>query len=224
MLHLSPILTSVVSSLTLLGIAFAFLMVGSRWSRVHILGFGLDSAVIGIAALVLGVAEHSTSLVVIGLLTLVIRAIAVPLVIDRVARSAVAHEDPRVSPGPAATMLLSAAVSVLAYGVADELAERSHFISQLGVLGLGAMLAIVAVSFLILIVQRGAISKLLGILLIDNGILLGGLILVPRLPALVEIVVLFDLIAAIAAIGFIVLRMRIHADTIDTSDLNRLIG
>jgi len=224
LIHLSPVVNSIVSSLVLLGIAFAFLMLGSRWSRVHILGFGLDSVVIGVVALILGITEHATALVIIGGLTVLVRGVAVPIVIDQVARSSSAHEDPRISPGHAAAMLLAAAVSVLAYGVADELSLRSRDIDRLGVLGLGAMLSIVAISFLILILQRGAISKLLGILLIDNGILLGGLVLVPLLPALVEVVVLFDLIAVIGAVGFVVLRMRTDAGTVDTRELNRLIG
>lgn len=222
--HLTAVESSIVSTLVLVTIVCAFLMIGSRWTRVHILGFGLDSVAIGLVALILGVTNHADTLLVIGGLTLVLRGVAFPVLVDHVAQRARAHEDPRVRPGPAGTMLIAAAASILSYGVADELALRQHGIARLGVLGLGAMLSIIAMSFLILIVQRGIIAKLLGILLVDNGILLGGLLLVPFLPSFVEIVVLFDLVAVIAAVGLVGLWMHADAGTTDTSTLNRLVG
>ena len=71
-------------------------------------------------------------------------------------------------------------------------------------LALTVMLSMKLIGFLMLAVRHEAISQILGLLVLENGIFLGSQILVPGMPLLIEIVILFDLLIVVACFGVLV--------------------
>ena len=76
------------------------------------------------------------------------------------------------------------------------------------VLALTVMLSMKLIGFLMLTVRHEAISQILGLLVLENGIFLGSQILVPGMPLLIEIVILFDLLIVVACFGVLVQLSR----------------
>ena len=66
------------------------------------------------------------------------------------------------------------------------------------------MLSMKLIGFLMLAVRHEALSQILGLLVLENGIFLGAQILVPGMPLLIEIVILFDLLIVVACFGVLV--------------------
>ena len=66
------------------------------------------------------------------------------------------------------------------------------------------MLSMKLIGFLMLAVRHEAISQILGLLVLENGIFLGAQILVPGMPLLIELVILFDLLIVVACFGVLV--------------------
>ena len=71
-------------------------------------------------------------------------------------------------------------------------------------LALTVMLSMKLIGFLMLSVRHEAISQILGLLVLENGVFLGAQILVPGMPLLIEIVILFDLLIVVACFGVLV--------------------
>ena len=71
-------------------------------------------------------------------------------------------------------------------------------------LALTVMLSMKLIGFLMLAVRHEAVSQILGLLVLENGIFLGSQILVPGMPLLFELVILFDLLIVVACFGVLV--------------------
>ena len=86
------------------------------------------------------------------------------------------------------------------------------------------MLSMKLIGFLMLAVRHEAISQILGLLVLENGIFLGSQILVPGMPLLFELVILFDLLVIVACFGVLVGYLVTHVGTTSSLDLRRLVG
>src|SRR5262249_46294574 len=91
-------------------------------------------------------------------------------------------------------------------------------------LALTVMLSMKLIGFLMLAVRHEAISQVLGLLVLENGIFLGSQILVPGMPLLIEIVILFDLLIIVACFGVLVGYLLTRVGTTSTLGLKRLVG
>ena len=85
--------------------------------------------------------------------------------------------------------------------------------ATVAVLALTVMLSMKLIGFLMLTVRHEAISQILGLLVLENGIFLGAQILVPGMPLLIEIVILFDLLIVVACFGVLVHYLVTHVGT-----------
>ena len=96
---------------------------------------------------------------------------------------------------PSSSLVIGALGVVFALAVADRgSAGRSGSPAPSAVLALTVMLSMKLIGFLMLAVRHEAVSQILGLLVLENGIFLGAQILVPGMPLLIEIVILFDLL------------------------------
>lgn len=74
------------------------------------------------------------------------------------------------------------------------------------------------------LLRHEAVSQILGLLVLENGIFLGSQILVPGMPLLIEMVILFDLLIIVACFGVLVGYLMTHAGTTSSLELKRLVG
>ena len=70
--------------------------------------------------------------------------------------------------------------------------------------------------------RRKAIMQVLGFLLLENGILLFGLLLLEAMPFLVEAGVLLDLFTGVFVMGIIIHHINREFDSISTEHLSEL--
>ncbi|MBI3837553.1 MAG: hydrogenase [Planctomycetia bacterium] len=85
-----------------------------------------------------------------------------------------------------------------------------------------ASLSTVWTGFLMLTSRREAIMQVLGFLLLENGILLFGLLLLEAMPFLVEAGVLLDLFTGVFVMGIIIHHINREFDSISTEHLSKL--
>jgi hydrogenase-4 component E len=83
------------------------------------------------------------------------------------------------------------------------------------------MLSMKLIGFLMLTVRHEALSQILGLLVLENGIFLGAQILVPGMPVLIEIVILFDLLIVVACFGVLIQYLIAHAGAAAVSSAAR---
>ena len=92
------------------------------------------------------------------------------------------------------------------------------------VLALTVMLAAVLIGFLMLAIRHEAVSQIIGLLVLENGVRLGAQILIPGMPLLIELMILADVLAAVACLSVLVRYLLSQFGTASTAELKRLVG
>jgi hydrogenase-4 component E len=125
---------------------------------------------------------------------------------------------------PSTSLIVGALFVMLALSVSFRIAAELHLQLTVATLALTVMLSMKLIGFLILALRHEAVSQILGLLVLENGIFLGSQILVPGMPLLIEMVILFDLLIIVACFGVLVGYLMTHAGTTSSLDLKRLVG
>jgi hydrogenase-4 component E len=222
--HLSPLAASLFSLLAIASLLLAFVMLGSRWLRHYLYAFAAESWLIGILSAAVGFYGNYPELYLIAILTVLFRGCLLPYLILRIIRrldvSREVHEILQAS----SCLVIGAMAVVFALGVASRIGAELNLAGTVVVLALTVMLSMKLIGFLMLAVRHEAISHILGLLVLENGIFLGAQILVPGMPLLIEIVILFDLLIVVACFGLLVQYLMAHAGTTSSLQLRRLVG
>lgn len=222
--QLTPLATSLFSLLAIASLLLAFVMLGSRLLRHYLYAFAAESWLIGILSAAVGYYGGYPELYLIAILTVLFRGCLLPYLILRIMRrlnvSREVHEILQAS----SCLVLGGLAVVFALGVASRIGAQLGLAGTVVVLALTVMLSMKLIGFLMLAVRHEAISQILGLLVLENGIFLGAQILVPGMPLLIEIVILFDLLIVVACFGLLVQYLMTHVGTTSSLELRRLVG
>jgi len=222
--HFTPLAASLFSLLAIGSLLLAFVMLGSRWLRDYMYAFGLQSWLIALLSAAMGHYAQVPELYVIALLTALFRGLLLPYLILRILQRLGVDRELRLKVQPATALVVGAAAVVFALAVSDRIAGAMAITSPVVVLALTVMLSMKLIGFLMLSVRHEAISQILGLLILENGIFLGSQVLVPGMPLLIELVILFDLLVAVACFGVLARYLVEHAGTTSSLELRRLVG
>lgn len=222
--HLDPLASSLFSLMAIVSLLLAFVMLGSRWLNNYLYAFGAESWVIAALSAVIAYYGGYHELYYIAILTALFRGLLLPYLIWKMIRrlnvTLEIHE----------ILQPSSALVIGAFGVIFSLVVSYRFGQSLGLLGtvmvlaFTVMLSIKLIGFLMLAVRHEAISQILGLLLLENGMFLGAQMLIPGMPVLIEIVILFDLLIVVACFGVLVQFLASHAGSTSSLELKRLVG
>jgi hydrogenase-4 component E len=222
--HLDPLASSLVSLLAIASLLLSFVMLGSRWLKNYLYAFAAESW--AIAALSAAVAYYGNypELYLIAILTLLFRGLLLPYLIWRIIRRLKIGREIHEVLQPSSGLVIGALSVMFALAVSYRISGEFHLEMTVAVLALTVMLSMKLIGFLMLAVRHEAVSQILGLLVLENGIFLGSQILVPGMPLLIELVILFDLLIIVACFGVLVSYLMTHVGTTNTLDLKRLVG
>jgi hydrogenase-4 component E len=222
--HLDPLASSLFSLLAILSLLLSFVMLGSRWLKNYLYAFAAESWVIAALSAAVGYYGDYPELYLIALLTLLFRGLLLPYLIWRIIRRLDVSREIHVILQPSTSLVVGALFVMFALSVSLRLATEFHLQLTVAVLALTVMLSMKLIGFLMLAVRHEAVSQVLGLLILENGIFLGSQILVPGMPLLIELVILFDLLIIVACFGVLVGYLLTHLGTTSTLELKRLVG
>ncbi|MEJ2344810.1 MAG: hydrogenase [Gammaproteobacteria bacterium] len=220
----TPLAASLFSLLAIGSLLLAFVMLGSRWLRDYMYAFGLQSWLIALLSATVGYYAHFPELYLVALLTALFRGLLLPYLILRILQRLQADRELHVILQPSTALVVGAAAVVLALAVAYRLAAALGTSSPVIILALTVMLSMKLIGFLMLSVRHEAISHILGLMILENGIFLGSQVLIPGMPLLIELVILFDLLVAVACFGVLARYLMERAGTTSSLKLRRLVG
>ena len=222
--HLSPLAASLFSLIAIASLLLAFVMLGSRWLRHYLYAFALESWLIAVLSAAVGYYGHYPELYLIAVLTALFRGCLLPYLLLRILRRLNVARELHVIVQASSSMVIGAFAVVFALTVATHIGDGLGLGGTVVVLALTVMLSMKLIGFLMLTVRHEAISQILGLLVLENGIFLGSQILVPGMPLLLEIVILFDLLIVVACFGLLVQYLLSHVGTTSSLHLRRLVG
>lgn len=222
--NLDPLAASLFSLCTIASLLLAFVMLGSRWLENYLYAFAAQSWLIAVLSAAAGFYGGYPELYLIAALTLLFRGLLLPYLLWKmVGRLDVDREIHEVL-RPSTSLVIGALLVLFALLVSYRVVAAFRIELGDAAMALMAMLGIELIGFLMLAIRREAISQILGLMVLENGIFLGSQILVPGMPALIEIVILFDLLVVVACFGVLLGYLRTRLGTTSSLALKKLVG
>jgi hydrogenase-4 component E len=89
---------------------------------------------------------------------------------------------------------------------------------------LAVAISLFLIGFFTMINRRKALSQVLGLLSLENGVFLATISLTYGVPLMVEIGIFFDVLVGVMVLGILIFRIRETFESMDVSRLRRLRG
>lgn len=201
-------------------------MVGQRWIVTNIRIFAAQSFFLAAIAATIAWFNHAPHIYIAAVLTLLVKVILAPLLLERlVDRIGIRKEIEPIINVPL-SIVISGGLTLLGYMVAESF---HHPEEAAGALALGHNVLAVAISlfligFFMMLNRRKALTQVLALLSLENGLFLAAISLTYGMPLIVELGVSFDVLVAVLVLGILVFRIRETFESMDVSKLRRLRG
>ncbi len=155
----------------------------------------------------------------VAVLTLIGKVIFLPWLLQRLVRRIKIEQEILPFVNMPASMLICGALTVLGYVVARPFTS----LERLGSNTLAVAITLLLTGFFLMINRRKAITQVLALLTMENGVMLAAIALTSYgMPLVVEIGIFFDVVIAVMVLGILVFRIRETFASMDVSKLNEL--
>jgi hydrogenase-4 component E len=200
----------------------AFLVVSSRSLVFYIRLFALQSFFLGAVALLVVLGYGETHILIAAVLTIAIKAIAIPVVLSRVIERIHVRKEVDFSINIPASLLLCGGMVILADSVAHSIlgAQRADAPAVSRVLSVS--IAMMLIGLFIMTTRKKAITQIVGLLTMENGVFLSGLSITYGMPLIVEVGIFFDILVAVLILGVFIFRINKTFESISIDSLRGL--
>jgi hydrogenase-4 component E len=183
--------------------------------------FAIQSLLLAGIAAVVAYSHNAFHIYVVVVLTLIGKVAFLPWLLDRqVRRMKIIQEIEPLVNFPM-SMLICGGLTLLGYLVARPFTS----LERLGNNTLAVAITLVLTGFFLMINRRKAITQVLALLTVENGVMLAAVALTTYgMPLVVELGIFFDVLVAVMILGILVYRIRETFASMDTSKLSQLKG
>jgi hydrogenase-4 component E len=199
-------------------------MVGQRSLIMNIRLFGAQSFLLGAIAGAVAWYNGAPHIYIAAVLTVAIKAMLLPALLERlVERIDIRHEIEPIINVPL-SIVISGGLTLVAYLVGDSFYHPDAGAASLGHNTLAVAFSVFLIGFFMMLNRRKALTQVLALLTLENGVFLAAICLTYGMPLIVEMGVFFDVLVAAMVLGILVYRIRETFDSMDVSKLRRLRG
>ena len=214
----------VVTLMAALVLVLQIAMVGQRSLIVNVRLFGTQSSLLAAIAAAIAWYNHAPHIYIAAGLTLLIKAILVPVLLERlVGRVGIRHEIEPILNVPL-SILISGGLTLVAYIVGSSFYHPEAGASTLGHNTLSVAISVFLIGFFMMINRRKALTQVLALLSLENGVFLAAICLTYGMPLIVEMGVFFDVLVAVMVLGILVFKIGGSFESMDVSKMRRLRG
>src|SRR6516225_4805025 len=197
------------------------LLVVQKMLLTNIRLFALQSLMLTVIAAVIAWYYNATHVYIVAVLTLIGKVIFLPWLLNRIVRRIRIVEEIEPLLNAPTSMLICGGLTLLGYIVARPFTT----LEKLGNNTLAIAIALLLTGFFLMINRRKAISQVLALLTIENGVMLAAVALTTYgMPLVVELGIFFDVMVAVMVLGILVYRIRETFASMDVSKLSKLRG
>ncbi len=152
-------------------------------------------------------------------LSVVLKVLLLPAILHRLINRLNVRWDTEPLINIPATMLVGIVLVVFAFGLAQPISQMSTTIARST---LGIALAVVMLSFLMMITRRKALSQVIGFLAMENGLFFAATSATYGMPMVVELGVALDILIGMVILGVFFFQIREQFDSLDLQHLEQL--
>jgi len=197
------------------------LLVVQRMLLTNIRLFALQSLLLAGIAGIVAWHNQAIDIYLVAVLTLMGKVVFLPWLLGRqVRRIRIVQEIEPLLNAPL-SMLVCGGLTLLGYLVPRPFTS----LEKLGNNTLAIAITLLLTGFFLMFNRRKAITQVLALLTIENGVMLAAVALTSYgMPLVVELGIFFDVMVAVMVLGILVYRIRESFDSMDTSKLSQLKG
>ncbi|MDR0887610.1 MAG: hydrogenase [Candidatus Methanoplasma sp.] len=181
--------------------------------------FAIQSLFLAILAFVVADTTGHTEIFILGIITLVVKVAGIPWFMKYTADRIHTGREVDSTMGIPGSLLLSAALIIVAYFVTEPLMATLETITRNC---LAISMSVILIGLFMMVTRRKAITEAVGLLMMENGLFLGVMSISYGMPLVVELGIFFDVLMAAVIIGIFAFRISRTFDSIDTYVLRRL--
>ncbi len=200
----------------------AFLIVSSRSITFYIRLFALQSISLVFVASLVAVGYGETHILIAAVLTLLVKVFVIPIVLSRVIDRINVQKEIGFSINITASLLICGGLVILADSVAHSILSARQADTTAVSRVLSASIAIMLIGLFIMMTRKNAVTQVIGLLTMENGVFLSGLSITYGMPYIVEVGIFFDILVAVLILGVIVFRINKTFDSISIDSLRSL--
>ncbi len=152
-------------------------------------------------------------------LTLVLKVLLLPYVLHHLIRRLSLKADTETLVNIPTTLLIGLVVVIFAFGLAQPVSELATTVTRST---LGVAIAVVMLSFLMMITRSKAISQVIGFLAMENGLLFAATSTTYGMPMVVELGIALDVLVGVFIFGIFFFHIRDQFESLELRHLESL--
>lgn len=201
-------------------------MVAQRWLVTNIRVFAVQSFLLAGIAHTIAYYNHAPHIYFAAALTLIVKVICLPVLMERLVAKIEIRQEIRPLINTPLSVLISGGLTLVGYVVAESFyhPEGGTTAATLGHNTLAVAISLFLIGFFMMLNRRKAMTQVLALLSLENGLFLAAISLTYGMPLVVELGVFFDVLVATMVLGILVYQIRETFDSMDVSKLRRLRG
>lgn len=181
--------------------------------------FAMQGVLLTVSTAIVAYSSGATHLYASAALSLLLKVIALPWILHRLIARLDVRWDTETQLNIPTTMLIGIVVVVFAFALAQPIAQLSQAVTRST---LGIALAVVLLSFLMMITRRKAVAQVIGFLAMENGLFFAAISATYGMPMVVELGVGLDVLVGMLILGVFFFQIREQFDSLDLHNLERL--
>ena len=218
-MHALPLSAQLINVFAALLLLLSFAMLAQRRILSLVDLYAWQGAALVGSTLAVAVGTGQQHLYYSAALTLLLKVIVVPVVLYRLIGRLAVRWDTEPLLNIPATMIAGLALVVFAFGLAQPISALASTVTRST---LGIAIAVVMLSFLMMITRRKAISQVIGFLAMENGLFFAATSATYGMPMVVELGVALDVLIGVVILGIFFVQIREQFDSLDLHHLERL--
>lgn len=215
----TPFDLQLLNALAALFLLLAFAMLSQRRVVALVNLLALQGTLLCSATLLLAWRTGQHHLYLSALLTLSFKVVFLPWLLHRLIKRLGVYWDSEPLINISGTMLLGLLIVIFSFGLAQPIAALASTATRNAI---GIAVAVVLLSFLIMITRRKAMSQVVGFLSMENGLFFGAMSATYGMPMVIELGVALDVLVAMLVLGVFFFQIREQFDSLDLHHLETL--
>jgi hydrogenase-4 component E len=202
-------------------LVFQLLLVVQRMLLTNIRLFALQSLMLAAIAAIVAYFHSASHVYWVAGLTVVGKVLFLPWLLHRLVRKIDIVQEIEPLFNAPTSMVICGGLTLLGYIVARPFTT----LERLGNNTLAVAITLLLTGFFLMFNRRKAISQVLALLTVENGVMLAAVALTTYgMPLVVELGIFFDVMVAVMVLGILVYRIRETFASMDVSKLSQLRG
>lgn len=199
----------------------AFLLVGGKRIDYVIWLVAIQGVLLALISTVFGFQTGNNFLYAGAFLVLVVKGLIVPAALFYIVRKIKISREIDLVFRPNILFLIAAGLVLLSYWVVSPEILPSDLAAKIG---LPVALSLLLIGLLIMVTRKLALSQLIGLLVMENGLYMAAMTATHGMPLMIELGVFFDLLVAVLIMGLFLFHIDKTFGSINTDKLTSLKG